>query len=203
MTKNVGVIIAEANAEHIYSYLKLFILLFADDTVLFSHYQNDLQSMLNSFENYCDEWKLTVNISKTKILVFTSGRYARNLHFFFKGEELEIVTEYKYLGIYLSKSGSYLSCKKHIAEQANNAMYSLLRKIRVLNLPIEMQIDLFNKLIKPILLYGCEIWAIGNIDTCNRKGAIKVSQNDSKFKENNAILYGIWRNRHFPIKGRY
>ena len=66
MTKNVGGIIAEANAEHIYSYLKLFILLFADDTVLFSHNQYDLQSMLNSFENYCDEWKLTVNISKTR-----------------------------------------------------------------------------------------------------------------------------------------
>ena len=70
---------------------------------------------------------------------------------------MEILSEYKYLGIYLSRSGSFLNCKKHIAEQANIAMFALLRKIRVLNLPIEMQIDLFNKLIKPILLYGCEI----------------------------------------------
>ena len=31
-----------------------------------------------------------------------------------------------------------------------------------------MQIDLFNKLIKPILLYGCEIWGIGNIDIIER-----------------------------------
>ena len=124
--------------------------------------------MLNLFENYCDEWQLTVNVSKTKILIFTSGRYARNLNFFFKGNELELANEYKYLGIFISKSGSYLSCKKHIAEQANNAMFSLLRKIRVLNLPIEMQIDLFKKLIKPILLYGCEIWAVGNIDIIER-----------------------------------
>ena len=78
------------------------------------------------------------------------------------------MTEYKYLGIFLSKSGSYLSCKKHIAEQANNAMFSLLTKIRVLNLSIEMQIDLYSKLIKPILLYGCEIWGIGNIDIIER-----------------------------------
>ena len=27
-----------------------------------------------------------------------------------------------------------------------------------------MQIDLFNKLVKPILLYGCEVWGYGNID---------------------------------------
>ena len=168
MINNVGGITAEVNAEHIYSYLKIFILLFADDTVLFSHSKDELQGMLNLFENYCDEWKLTVNISKTKVLIFTSGRYAKNYHFFFKDKELELVTEYKYLGIYLSKSGSYVSCKKHIADQANNAMYSLLRKIRVLNLPIEMQIDLFNKLIKPILLYGCEIWAVGNIDVIER-----------------------------------
>ena len=76
--------------------------------------------------------------------------------------------EYKYLGIYLSKSGSYLNCKKHVAEQANNAMFALMRKIRVLNLPIEMQIDLFNKLIKPILLYDSEIWAFGNLDIIER-----------------------------------
>ena len=110
MTNNTGGIIAEANAENIYSYLKLVILLFADDTVLFSTSQDGLQRMLNLFENYCDEWKLTVNISKTKIFIFTSGRYARNL-VLFKGNELELVTEYKYLGIYLSKSGSNMSCK--------------------------------------------------------------------------------------------
>ena len=78
------------------------------------------------------------------------------------------MTEYKYLGIYLSKSGSYLSCKKHVAEQANNAMFALMRKIRMLNLPIEMQIDLFNKLIEPIVLYGCEIWGFGNLDITER-----------------------------------
>ena len=168
MSNGADGIVCEANTEQVYSYIKLVILLFADDTVLFSNNKDDLQHMLNLFEHYCDEWKLTVNISKTKILIFTSGRYAQNLHFFFKGTEIEKVTEYKYLGIFLSKSGSYLNCKKHIAEQANNAMFSLLRKIRVLHLPIDMQIELFNKLIKPILLYGCEIWAFGNLDIIER-----------------------------------
>ena len=47
-------------------------------------------------------------------------------------------------------------------------MFPLLRKIRVLHVPIVMQIELFNKLIKPILLYGCEIWAFGNLDIIER-----------------------------------
>ena len=168
LAKGANGIVCEANTDNIHTYIKLLLLLFADDTVLFSNSKEDLQHMLNLFEQYCDQWKLTVNISKTKILIFSSGRHAQNLHFLFKGKEVEIVPEYKYLGIYLSRSGSFLNCKKHIAEQANIAMFALLRKIRVLNLPIEMQIDLFNKLIKPILLYGCEIWAIGNLDIIER-----------------------------------
>ena len=31
-----------------------------------------------------------------------------------------------------------------------------------------MQIDLFNKLVKPILLYGSEIWGFGNLDIIER-----------------------------------
>ncbi|MCG7878764.1 MAG: reverse transcriptase family protein [Candidatus Thiodiazotropha endolucinida] len=55
-------------------YLKSFISLFADDTVLFSNNKDDLQITLNSFEQYCDTWHLTVNTNKTKIIVFTGGK---------------------------------------------------------------------------------------------------------------------------------
>ena len=57
---------------------------------------------------------------------------------------------------------------KNIAEQANIALFSYLRKIRHLNLPTDMQVDLSNKTIKPILLYGSEIWGFGNIDIIER-----------------------------------
>ena len=89
MSNDANGIVCEANTEQVYSYIKLLILLFADDTVLFSNNKDELQHMLNLFEHSCDDWKLTVNISKTKILIFTSGRYAQNLHFLFKGTEIE------------------------------------------------------------------------------------------------------------------
>lgn len=149
---NVSGVTCEANDEQIYAFIKILILLFADDTVIFGNTKENLQTALYVFEKYCDKWKLTVNESKTKIMVFSGGRLPNDLRFYYKDFELEVVDEYKYLGIFLARSGTFFRTKRHIADQANIALFSLLRKTRVLNLPIQMQIDLFNKTIKPILL---------------------------------------------------
>lgn len=82
--------------------------------------------------------------------------------------ELDIVTEYKYLGLYFAKSGSFYKTKQKLAEQGNKAMYALLRKIKALSLPYDIQIDLFEKTVKPVLLYGSEIWGFGNLDILER-----------------------------------
>ena len=42
-------------------YFKLFILLYADDTVIMSDSSNGLQRALNIYNDYCIQWKLTVN----------------------------------------------------------------------------------------------------------------------------------------------
>ena len=151
----------ESLDENMSAFIKIIVLMFADNTVIFGNSKEDLQLALNVFGKYCDDWILTVNIyiykKKTKVMVFSGGRAPSNLKFYFKGSELQIVYEYKYLGIFLSRNGTFLRTKRHIAEQANIPLFSLLRKIRALNLPIQMHVDLFNKTIKPILLYGCEI----------------------------------------------
>ena len=82
---------------------------------------------------------------KTKVLIFSKGITKQNLHFFYDDSELEIVNEYKYLGILLSRNGSFSQNKKYLAQQANKALFSLFRKSRNLNLSIDLQIELFNK----------------------------------------------------------
>ena len=66
------------------------------------------------------------------------------------------------------KNGSFCSAKKYIARQGTKALYSLLKKMKRLQLPIDMQFDLFNKTVKPVLLYGCEVWGFGNLDIIER-----------------------------------
>jgi hypothetical protein len=43
-------------------------------------------------------------------------------------------------------------------------MYGIFKKARNLNLSINDQLYLFDKIIIPMLLYGCEIWGFGNND---------------------------------------
>ena len=47
----------------------------------------------------------------------------------------------------------YIYPKRHIVEQANKALYALLKKSKTLGLPSDLQLDLFDKTVKPILLY--------------------------------------------------
>ena len=147
--------------ENMYAFFKLFVLLYADDTAILAESSSDLQNALDTYALYCETWKLKINIAKTKVLVF-SRRRLPNYEFTMGGDRLEVVSEYKYLGVIFSKGGSFLTMKKHIALQASKAVFSLLKKARSL-LPIDIQIEIFSKTIKPILLYGCEIWGFGDL----------------------------------------
>ena len=151
---------------------KLFILFYADDTVLISDNPEDLQRALNIFSDYCDHWKLQVNTDKTKIVIFSRGRIPKNI-FLYREAPIEIVNEFKYLGVIMSRSGFFKSAKTHLTKQASKAMYGVLRKIRYFNLPVDCQIDLFDKVISPILLYGCEVWGLRK-HRYFRKGTLEI-----------------------------
>jgi hypothetical protein len=57
--------ISEKIEENLNIYLKLYILLYADDTVIMAESYEDPQVQLNVFVEYCKKWKLKVNAEKT------------------------------------------------------------------------------------------------------------------------------------------
>ena len=58
--------------------LSLYLLMYADDMVLFSESISELQNMLNTLQNYTTEWSLDVNVQKTKVVVFRNGGKIHN-----------------------------------------------------------------------------------------------------------------------------
>ncbi len=145
--------------------LSLLILLYADDAVILSHTAAGLQTALNSLSEYCKTWALTVNVQKTKVVVFAKRRNRRdNFQFKYNDVNLDIVHEFTYLGVLFSSNGSFLGHKKHKFEQANKSMFALLKNIRQLSLPMDLQLELFDRIVVPLLLYACETWGYEKLD---------------------------------------
>ena len=60
--------------DEIQIYVRLFLLFYADDTILIAESPEGLQTALDAFESYCSLWKLKVNTSKTKIVIFSKRK---------------------------------------------------------------------------------------------------------------------------------
>ena len=149
------------------TYVKLLILLYADDTIIFSCDKDNFQKALENFQEYCQTWKLKINYSKTKVMIFNARR-TNNFEFNIGGHNIEVTDKYKYLGVLFSKSGSFLNARKHIIEQSRKAMHLLLIRANNLDIPLDLQIKLFDNTVVPILTFGCEIWGYENTEMIER-----------------------------------
>lgn len=63
--------------------LKLFVLLYADDIVILSETENGFQHGLKFLEDYCDRWKLQVNVNKRKVMIFRNRGAVRKKYIFY------------------------------------------------------------------------------------------------------------------------
>ena len=96
--------------------LNLFVLLYADDTVIMAENECGMQKNLNLLNGYCNCNGLRVNIRKTKIMVFARSKTRlRNLPTFkFGNLDLVLVDDYVYvyLDICFNWNGSFVKAKK-------------------------------------------------------------------------------------------
>jgi hypothetical protein len=79
--------------------------------------------MINRLSEYCDNWGLTVNLDKSKILIFKNGgRRAKDERWWFRRQEIEVVKEYSYLGF---KITSNLNFERHILNKVSEGKAAL------------------------------------------------------------------------------
>ena len=184
--------------------LKLFILLYADDIVLFGNSADELQKSIKILEEYCQMWKLTVNTSKTKVIIFRNGgRLPNGLKLTYKGTEIEIVSKFSYLGIVFTVGGSCKETQRTLAGQASKAIFALNKYLYKFTFIKPSHIlELFDKLISPILNYGSEVWGFNKapaIETvhlhfCKKLLGVKQStQNDFIYGERGRLNFQVQR----------
>ena len=96
--------------------LYLFLILYADDTVIISESAEGLQKQLNDLYDYCNEWKLKVNTLKTKIVIFRNrGKVQATDKWYYDGNCIEVVNSFNYLGLSLNYNGKFTVTEKLIA----------------------------------------------------------------------------------------
>ena len=100
-------LILEKSLSELNIFIKLFVLLYADDTVILADSVEGMQNALDIFQTYCEFWKLEINIAKTKMMIFNKRKMKQNFDFILQGKNIEVVDTYSYLGLIFKCNGNF------------------------------------------------------------------------------------------------
>ncbi len=147
--------------------MKVNSLSWADDLVIMSDSQTGLQNCLNKLDRYCYKWGLSLNVKKTKFMIMSKGTVRNSGVLTFRGDNIDYVTCYKYLGVQLSSNGKFTQMISDRCTKAQKAIFQLRSALSTTyNVSRKLSLSIFDKQIFPILTYGCAIWGqTSNIDT--------------------------------------
>ena len=137
------------------------VLLYADDTVLYSNHDNEavahawMTEDLAKLTTWFKMNQLTVNIEKTKIMMFGTRnmlKKSRSLDVYIAGTKLKYVNFFNYLGIKLDNT---LTFEKHAAECIHLVSHKLYLLSRVRKyISIGQAISIYKSKIVPYFDYG-------------------------------------------------
>ena len=136
-------------------------LLFADDLVLLSSTRAGLQAMLGTLERFARRTGLTVNLDKTKVVVFGARAEVVRAEgaFYFEGRAVEIADSYRYLGVDVSCTGSWDPAVQSLSATGIRACHALRQRCAEIGLyDPRLRAELFDSLVIPVLMHGAEVW---------------------------------------------
>lgn len=127
----------------------------------------------NKLSLYCSSWDLTVNLEKTKVMIFNkSGKKLTKDKFVFNDNVLEHCTEYKYLGLVFKHSGSFTEALRLLCKKVSKAIFCIRKQFffwRYFN--VLPHLNLFDTCFRPILLYCSEVWSFYMIKDITNLGS--------------------------------
>ena len=172
-------------------------LFYADDLVLMSSSQTGLQTALNKLNTFCNEWKLSINFSKTKCLAFNPSGRILPVRFEINGCCIENVKNYCYLGVNFSTSGTFSYAKREIYNKGLKAYFKFIRCFSDSKPNVSTFLHIFDHTVKSVLLYGSEIWGSFSPSKLNSPLAFYKLCNDSIIEKLNvkACKFALGVNR--------
>ncbi len=129
--------------------------IYADDLAICSPNLKSLQNSVNNLATYCEESKLSVNVNKTKAMKFRlGGRLCKNDVISYKGENIEFVSKFTYLGVVLQTKGGFSEHIEHLKNKGIAACIKIVNKLPINMMSLNSLERLFNTVVLPSASYG-------------------------------------------------
>lgn len=144
----------------------LQIMLYADDLILVAESATDLQRMLDLLQVFCTHNDLTVNVGKSKAMVFHPQfcKGGQRTQVSYNGEVMERVASFVYLGMTFDEKTGIRKAIQRGLQKARGAMFALVKRCNELGIHhVGIKCHLFDALLIPIINYGCEVWGPSNM----------------------------------------
>ena len=109
------------------------LLLYADDLILISESAAGLQKQLDALASFCEECQLTVNLSKTMVVVF-EHQQSDVPDFVLNGAIVERVESYKYMGFVVHATKAMTFGASFLVAGARKAMFAMRRRCALLSI---------------------------------------------------------------------
>ena len=157
------------------------VVLYADDTALF-YAADDLQQIQNSLlsdfllvSKWMDTNRLVLNVDKTKSMIFGTHQRLRNRNLFLNSNDIniDVVNQFKYLGVVLDQHLNWESHGNMIAESVSRRLGAIWRIRKFLD---QKTCELMVKaLVFPLMTYCGVVWM-----TCSKGMQTKIQRLHSR-----------------------
>ena len=168
--------------------------MFADDLSLISTTPAGLQQSLQILEETSDRLGLTVNLEKTKVMVYRKGGYlSARESWVYKGRKLDIVNSFRYLGYTLTTKLSKEMALSESVGKAKKKVFLIKQITQALGYhDYSVYFRLFDAQVASSLLYGSEIWGAGDCQSGIEGVHMMASKKYLGIKINtpNCLVYG-------------
>ena len=146
-------------------YIDVIEISFADDVVIMTSKESHLQLILSIFDKVCTAFGQEISAPKTKIMLIqreqANGQGRREPIIYLRGQRLEVVDQFKYLGS-VETSQPFVANEIKVRQQRMIAAFSHLsrpeRIFRNKNVTLKARLHAFNALVLPCGFYGAPAW---------------------------------------------
>lgn len=181
------------------------LLKYADDTVIIGNITNNDTAMylqqIETFVLWCDTNYLNLNVKKTKELVIDFRKVkSENVPIVIKNECVDVVSSYKYLGIYVDD-------KLNFSENVHSVYKKCLQRVRHLRELANLRIDIdllsmfYRSIIESVLSFGIVTW-YGSSKKADQKKLSKITRIGCKMGIKPKSLLELYNERSLKLVGK-